>query len=160
MKKKDNSPVFLFNVKTDSEGYCECDRAILHMSEAYRDQIVRLMGAVATLQSFDKDVYRLEIWEGYQVQYIRTAESDDDEEKMPSHEALDLLSGLLKCNPNQVTQVDTKVQFGAVGIQFDSPTAIITDTSVMFDCLVKHTNIRLYTETISKETLEALDFSS
>ncbi|MDG1950106.1 MAG: hypothetical protein P8J32_04820 [bacterium] len=158
MKQKPNSPVFVFNVKTDSE-YHECDRAILHMSEAYRDQIVRLMGAVATLKSFDKDVYRLEIWEGYQVQYIRTSEGFDGEEAI-NDETLDLLSEMLDNNPNQVAQVETVARFSAAGIRFEAPTAIITEDSVMFDCLVKHSNIRLYTETISKEILLALEFSS
>lgn len=160
MKQKDNSPVFLFNVNTNDESYYECDRAILHMSEDYRDQLVRLMGAVATLKSFDRDVYRLQIWDGFQVQYIRTAEGFDGEGEVVKEETLDLLSELLEGNSDQFVQLETLAKFSNVGIRFEASTAIITDGYVMFDCLVKHSGIRLYTEYISLETLKALEFSS
>jgi hypothetical protein len=159
MNIKPNSPVFVFNVNNDFD-HASCEHAILNMSQKYRDELIQMMNSVALLKSFNSSVYRLELWDGYQVQYLRTYEAEDEDSTVNSmsDELISQLENLMV--GSQIIQVETEVEFDLLSIRFECPTAIVDENSVMFDCIIKHSNVRLYTESISRETLLALDFSS
>lgn len=159
MKVKENSNLIVFKVRTDDEYYGECSYAILEMSKAYRDQLLRTMDMVATLKKYDQDVFRLELWEGYQVKYLANDNNTLASGTNLTVEQSDALDELFETNGNhEYLQVDELPFDESVVLRYDTPTALVTGTSLNFDCYVKHTNIRLYVDGPMKEKLEAMEF--
>jgi hypothetical protein len=159
MKVKENSNLIVFKVRTDDEHYGECSYAILEMSKAYRDQLLRTMDMVATLKKYDRDVFRLELWEGYQINWMADSGNTLGGGTNLTAEQSEALEELFETNgDHEFLQVDELPFEASLNISIQTPTALVQEDSVTFDCYIKHTNIRLYVDGPMKEKLEAMEF--
>lgn len=149
-EKKNSNRIILPVNSSDADSY-ECSFAILQMSKGYRDQLLKGMNTVAQLKEEDSDVYRLEIWDGYQVEYLNDSSTDVDA-------IYELFEPDEPDNSAKTVQVD-KLSFEEdVFLRIDTPTALITPDAVSFECYVRHSNIKLSTNEITKQQLENMEF--
>lgn len=159
MTVKENSNLIVFKVNTDDEYYGECSYAILRMSKAYRDQLLRTMNTVETLKKYDSDVFRLELWEGYQIDWLADSGNTLGGGTSLSEEQTEALEELFETNgDHEFLQVDELPFDASLNVSIQIPTALVQEDCVTFDCYIKHTNIRLYVDGPSKKHLEAMEF--
>lgn len=149
MTEKKNSNLLILKATSSDIDDCDCSFAILNLSKGYRDQLLKAMNTVAQLKEEDSDVFRLEIWDGYQVKYLSDTSSAD----------FDAIYELFEQNNSaQTVQVDELPFEQDVFLSIDAPTALIEPNEVKFTCFVRHSDTELRAGSITKQQLESMEF--